>query len=116
MGWIYSPGWKSRQDVRDHYEHLLAAEGCHARWSGCWVLLEKDGKAIDLTHVKIANSYHSGWGYKSASVAHGPYVFTAPPTFVKKVYPVFKGNEYFQSWLEKYPKRASVLKFYKEKA
>jgi hypothetical protein len=107
MGWTFCRDWLSKQDVIDEYADGASRSGYDVQTEGNWIYAEKDGVPVDLIYLKTAKN--SGeWGYKAMSVTVGPLCYTAPLWMVKKVHPVFKNDEYYQGWLEKYPKRKSV--------
>jgi len=107
MGWLSNPRWKSKQEVLDLIADDIRSAGYSVETDGNWLYAEKDGKPVDLIYC-IVNKEGGEWGYKEVSVACGPYCYTAPLRLVLKVHPIFRNNEYYIGWLEKYPKRKAV--------
>jgi hypothetical protein len=92
---------------------MCIESGYTVEMEGHWLLAEKDGKVIDLVHIKTGLCGGIGrrdcdWGYKDESVTVGPKIYNAPLHMVKKAHEALKGYKYYQSWLSKYPKRKSV--------
>ena len=108
MGWLFNSRWKTKQDVLDDWKADVENAGYAVRMSGAWAYVEKDETPADLIYVLVRKD-RGEWGYKDQSVTVGPYCYTAPLWMVLKVYPVFKNNEFFLGWLNKYPKKAKVL-------
>ena len=108
MGWLYSPDWKTKQELLYDWVSYLEAADYTVSMSGNWAYVEKNGDPVDLIYVKTEKC-DGEWGYKDISVTLGPYCYSAPLWMVLKVHPIFKDNHYYQGWLEKYPKKNKVL-------
>lgn len=112
MGWLFSTRWKSSHDVLDHYKTMLESNGYTVQREGHWFLAEGRGE-IDLIHIRtMAGNQDEGWGYKDESIIVGPLVYNVPLWMVKRVHAEFKDHEYYQVWLNRYPKRNAVLKWF----
>ena len=115
MGWVTCSSWEKKQDVLDDWTHELESQGYKAHLRGNWAYVEKNGDPVDLIYI-LTNKTYGMWGYKDISVSCGPLCYSAPLWMVLKIHQIFKGNTYYQGWLEKYPKKESVLqKLKKEK-
>lgn len=89
MGWSFSLGWNSRNDLVDHFrkpgfwnegvERVAdAVVGNHY-----WALLEKDGvSSIWLGLMSGAGG--EGWGYKGMSESAGPYYYDCPKSLIER--------------------------------
>jgi len=107
MGWLFNPRWESKQEVLDLIADDIRCAGYSVQTEGNWLYAEKDGKPADLIYC-IVNKVDGEWGHKEVSVTCGPYCYTAPLWMVLKVHQIFRNNEYYIGWLEKYPKRKAV--------
>jgi len=108
MGWYCHTDWKSRQDVIDYYADMARNDGYTVQTDGNWIYAEENGKPFDLVYL-MTEKLDGVWGYKAVSVSSGPIKYNAPLWMVKKIHPFFVDDKYYQGWLEKYPKRKSVM-------
>ena len=108
MGWPFGSKWKSKQDVLDHVKRDAERAGYLVEMSGSWLYATRDGKPVYLICVLTQKS-DGDWGYKSISVSSGSGHYSAPLSMVLKVHAIFKNDEYYMGWLEKYPKIKQVI-------
>ena len=108
MGWTFDSKWKKKQEVLDDWKKDAESFGYTVHLSGNWAYVEKYGDPVDLIYVKTQKT-DGEWGYKNISVTCGPLYYSAPLWMVLKVHSLFKSNNYYQGWLESYPKKANVL-------
>ena len=109
MGWLSDARWETKQEVLDDWKSDAESAGYTVHFRGNWAYVEKDGNPLDLIYV-LAKKIDGEWGYKDISVSCGPSCYSAPLWMVLKVHSMFKSNNYYQGWLDKYPKKASVLR------
>jgi len=115
MGWYSCSDWNTKQDAIDDYADNLRRNGYSVQTEGNWVYAEENGKPVDLVYL-ITEKLDGEWGYKAISVSCGPVRYNAPLWMVQKIHPVFQNDKYYQGWLEKYPKRKTVLQCVVDKA
>ena len=110
MGWTFDRDWKSRRDVLEAFKFEIEAmnAGVTVTIEGSWAYAERNGDPVDLFYL-LVQKLDGEWGYKYISLSYGPLCYSAPLWMVLKVHGLLRKNEYYLGWLEKYPKRKTVL-------
>lgn len=96
MGWLFSPRWGNREELR---HHLVAENGVNVLkscWKGnnLWAVQEytykegpETGKTVRYICLYLCQNggENQGWGYKDVSEDMGPYQTNCPVSYIELV-------------------------------